>query len=338
MNNDKPLLLVADDNTTNIDLLVSTLNRSYRLGIAKNGTKALEFAKTYQPDLILLDIQMPEMDGYEVCGHLKSNPKTKDIPVIFITALTGVSHKTKGFEMGAVDYIPKPFHSAEVIARVKTHLERKIMQEALNAQNIVLEQKVKEKTAVIQEMLGATIQAMALTVESRDPYTAGHQERVTQFACDIAKVMKLPQENIDAIRFAGLLHDIGKIRIPVAILNRPKKLLDVEFNMLKIHPQIGYDILKDIKSPWPFAQIAYQHHERMDGSGYPQGLKGEQILIEARILAVADVIEAMSSHRPYRPALGIDAALEEIKKHNGTMFDAKVVDACLAHFKTLLKK
>ncbi|NOX33493.1 MAG: response regulator [Deltaproteobacteria bacterium] len=335
MNNDKPLILIADDNATNIDLLVNTLNQDYRIGVAKNGIKVLEFIKKYRPDLILLDIQMPEMDGYQVCGHLKSNPETKNIPVIFITAMIDVTHKTKGFEMGAVDYITKPFHAAEVTARVKTHLTVKLMRETLNAQNIILEQKVKEKTAVIQEMLGATIHAMALTVESRDPYTAGHQERVAQFACDIAKNLHLPRENIDAIRFAGLLHDIGKIRIPVAILNRPKKLLDVEYNILKIHPQIGYDILKNIKSPWPFAEIAYQHHERLDGSGYPQGLENSQILFEARILAAADVIEAMSSHRPYRPALGIDAALEEIKKNKGIQFDPEVVDACLAHFKGL---
>jgi len=335
MNDDKPLILIADDLASNVDLLVNTLNQDYRIGVAKNGKKALEFTKKYRPNLILLDVRMPEMDGFEVCGYLKSNSNTKDIPVIFITGMTDVAHKTKGFEMGAVDYITKPFHAAEVIARVRTHLYVQLMRETLNAQNIILEQKVKEKTAEIQGMLGATIHAMALTVESRDPYTAGHQERVAQFACDIARTMRLPQDTIDAIRFAGILHDIGKIRIPVAILNRPKKLLDVEYNMLKIHPQIGYDILKEIKSPWPFAEIAYQHHERLDGSGYPRGLKGGEILLEARILAVADVIEAMSSHRPYRPALGIEAALEEVRKNKGNFFDPQVVDACLLHFKRL---
>lgn len=332
MKDSAPLILVADDNPTNIDLLVNTLNHAYRLGVAKNGLKAIQYAERFNPDLILLDIQMPEMDGYEACTRLKSDPKTKDIPVIFITAMSDVAHKTRGFKVGAVDYVTKPFHSAEVRARVKTHLSRKKMREALNAQNTILEEKVREKTAFIQEMLEATVQAMALTVESRDPYTAGHQERVAQFACDIAKTMGLPQDRIDAIRFAGLLHDIGKIRIPVAILNRPKKLLDVEYNILKIHPQIGYDILKDIKSPWPFAEIAYQHHERLDGSGYPRGLKNDEILLEARILAAADVLEAMSSHRPYRPALGIDAALEEIRKNRGNHFDPDVVDACFSFF------
>ncbi|MCP4022715.1 MAG: response regulator [Desulfobacteraceae bacterium] len=333
MNDDRSLVLIVDDNATNLDLLVNTLNEEYKIGIAKNGLKAIQYAEKFMPDLILLDIQMPELDGYEVCSHLQSNKDTKDIPVIFITAMSNLESKTKGFEIGGVDYVTKPFHSAEVTARVRTHLSNKKMREALNAQNVVLEQKVKEKTAFIQEMLGATVQAMALTVESRDPYTAGHQERVAKFACDIAKKMGFDKENIEAIRFAGLLHDIGKIRIPVAILNRPKKLLDVEFEILKIHPQIGYDILQDIKSPWPFAEIAYQHHERMDGSGYPQGLSGNEILPESRILAVADVIEAMSSHRPYRPALGIDAALEWIEKNKGTHFDPEAADAAMAHFK-----
>lgn len=336
MTGDKPLILIADDNPTNIDLLVNTLNRDYRLGVAKNGVQALKFMKKYKPDLVLLDIRMPEMDGFEVCRRLKADPDTKDILVVFITAMTDVVHKTKGFEMGAVDYVTKPFHSAEVTARVKTHLSRKMMREALNAQNIILEQKVRQKTAEIEGMLGATIHAIALTVESRDPYTAGHQERVAQFACDIADTMHLPKETVDTIRFAGILHDIGKIRIPVAILNRPKKLLDVEVNMLKIHPEIGYDILKDIKSPWPFAEITYQHHERLDGSGYPRGLKDGQIMLEAKILAVADVIEAMSSHRPYRPALGIKAALAQIERNKGTHFDATVVDACLEYFKNLV--
>ncbi|MCP3926889.1 MAG: response regulator [Desulfobacterales bacterium] len=329
MNNDNSLILIADDSPTNISLLINTLKDDYILGIAKSGQKLLDLVQKKLPDLILLDIQMPEMDGYEVCKRLQDDPETQEIPIIFITAMTDVEDKTMGFKIGAVDYITKPFHSAEVIARVKTHLSRKKMREELNAQNIILEEKVKEKTEVIQKMLGATIHAMVLTVESRDPYTAGHQERVAQFACDIASEMGLSKDNIEGLRLAALLHDIGKIRVPVAILNRPKKLLDVEFDMLKIHPEIGYNILKNIPSPWPFAEIAHQHHERLDGSGYPQGLKGDEILLEARILAVADVIEAMSSHRPYRAALGINAALAEIQKYKNIHFDPDVVDAAL---------
>ncbi|MCP4349710.1 MAG: response regulator [Desulfobacterales bacterium] len=332
MKNNKPLILIVDDNATNIDLLVNTLQGGYRLGIAKNGLEALEYVRKNIPDLILLDIMMPEMDGYEVCTRLKTAPGTKDITIIFITAMDEVEYKTRGFEVGAVDYITKPFHAAEVRERVKTHLALKSMREELNAQNIILEQKVKEKTAEIQRMLRDTIKAMALTVESRDPYTAGHQQRVAHFACAIAKKMGLSEERVYTIRLAGTLHDIGKIRIPESILHRPGKLLDVEFELIKIHPQVGFDILKDIPAHSCFARIIYQHHERMDGSGYPHGLSGDSILLESRILSVADVIEAMSSHRPYRPALGLNAALEEIVKNRGKSFDPDVVDACLSHF------
>ncbi|MCP4111428.1 MAG: response regulator [Desulfobacteraceae bacterium] len=332
MKNNKPLILIVDDNATNIDLLVNTLQGGYRLGIAKNGLEAIEYVRKNIPDLILLDIMMPEMDGYEVCTRLKTSPDTKDITIIFITAMDEVEYKTRGFEAGAVDYVTKPFHAAEVRERVKTHLALKSMREELNAQNIILEQKVKEKTAEIQRMLRDTIKAMALTVESRDPYTAGHQQRVAHFACAIARKMGLSEERVYAIRLAGTLHDIGKIRIPESILHRPGKLLDVEFELIKIHPQVGFDILKDIPAHSCFARIIYQHHERMDGSGYPHGLSGDSILLESRILSVADVIEAMSSHRPYRPALGLNAALEEIVKNRGKSFDYDVVDACLSHF------
>jgi len=185
----------------------------------------------------------------------------------------------------------------------------------------------------LRRALGATIQAMALTVETRDAYTAGHQQRVTNLARAIAKEMKLSKGQIDGIRMAGTIHDIGKIGVPAEILNKPSRLADIEFNLIKIHPLVGYNILKQIEFPWPVAEIVLQHHERMNGSGYPHGLSGEDILLEARILGVADVVEAMASHRPYRPALGIDKALEEISKNRGTLYDPQVVDACLRLFR-----
>jgi putative two-component system response regulator len=165
--------------------------------------------------------------------------------------------------------------------------------------------------------------------ESRDPYTAGHQHRVAQFACDIAKDMKLPEDQIEAIRIAGVLHDIGKIRTPVSLLNRPGKLLKAEWELIKTHPVVGFKILKQIPFPWQIAEIVYQHHERIDGSGYPRGLKEDEILLEAKILAVADVIEAITSHRPYRPALPMEFAFNEVKRHRGTLFDKVVVDSFL---------
>jgi len=170
-------------------------------------------------------------------------------------------------------------------------------------------------------------------VEIRDPYTAGHQIQTANLARAIATEMGLPQMKIDAIRIAGSIHDIGKLSIPAEILSKPKKLSEIEFSLIKGHAQKGYEILKDVESPWPLAEMVYQHHERMDGSGYPRCLKGEEILMEARILAVADVVEAMASHRPYRPALGIDAALEEIEKNKGVLYDRDVAETCLRLFR-----
>ena len=332
MNPNKPLVLIVDDNATNIDLLVSTLKDSYRLGIAKHGQGALDYAGKYHPSLILLDIMMPEMDGYEVCSRLKANPETWSIPVIFITAMQDTLNKTKGFELGAVDYITKPFHAAEVKARVQTHISLEEMKAQLRSQNALLEQKVETKTAELQEMLNSSISSMAQMVEIRDPYTAGHQQRVAQLACAIATRMGLSAHAIEGIRIAGLLHDVGKIRIPVSILSRAGQLLQAEHEVIKIHPQISFEILKNIPFPWPVAQIVFQHHERLDGSGYPLGLRGDEILLEAKILAVADVTEAKSSFRPYRPALGIESALDEIRQHRGILYDPVVVDMCLELF------
>ncbi|MDX9786636.1 MAG: response regulator [Desulfobacterales bacterium] len=333
MKKTKPLVMIVDDNPTNIDVLVDTLKRDYRLRVAKTGAKAIACAETQHPDLILLDVMMPGMNGFDVCVQLKENPKTADIPVIFITAVNDPMHIARGFEVGAVDYVTKPFYGLEVLARVQNHLTIREMREALNAQNTILEQKVKEKTAALEEMFNATIQTMALAVEIRDPYTAGHQTRVAALACTIAQKMGLPDRQIETIRYAGLLHDIGKIRIPAAIMNRPGKLLPVEREIIHIHPQVGYDLLKNIPFPWPIAEIVYQHHEKLDGSGYPRGLAGDEILLEARVLGVADLVEAESSHRPYRPTMGIEFALAEIEKNRGILYDERVVDACLALFR-----
>ncbi len=195
-----------------------------------------------------------------------------------------------------------------------------------------VEENLKETLDHLRNAVGTTIQVMVSAVEIRDPYTAGHQRRVADLARSIATEMGVPREKIEGIRMAGSIHDIGKLSIPAEILSKPGKLSDIEFSLIKEHPQRGYEMLKDVESPWPLAQIIYQHHERMDGSGYPRNLKGDEILIEARIMAVADVVEAMFSHRPYRPTLGLDAALEEIAVNRGTLYDQKVVDACLRLF------
>lgn len=191
------------------------------------------------------------------------------------------------------------------------------------------EEELKQTLKKLRGALGGIIQVIESITEEKDPYTSGHQRRATDLARSIAKEMGLSTERIDAIRMAGAIHDIGKISIPTEILSKPTPLTEAEFEIIKKHPQVGYDILKNIKFPWPVAEIVLQHHERLDGSGYPKGLKGGQILIEARVLGVADVVEAMSSHRPYRAALGEKKALEEIKKNKGTLYEPKAVDACV---------
>ncbi|MBA7558210.1 Cyclic di-GMP phosphodiesterase response regulator RpfG [subsurface metagenome] len=195
------------------------------------------------------------------------------------------------------------------------------------------EQQVKQGYEKLQRTMEATIYTISKIIETRDPYTAGHQNTVSQLAVAIAQEMKLPEDKIEGIRIAALVHDIGKINIPAEILSNPSKLNDMEFSLIKNHPKVGYDILRKIDFPWPVARIVLQHHERLDGSGYPQGLKVEKILLEAKIMGVADVVEAMSSHRPYRPSLGIDKALEEISQNRGILYDPEVVDACLKLFK-----
>ncbi len=195
------------------------------------------------------------------------------------------------------------------------------------------EQELKTTLEKLRKSLAGTIQAMSLTVETRDPYTAGHQRRVSGLAVAIAHELDLPDDTIDNIRMAGNIHDIGKISIPAEILSKPVKLTDVEMSLIKTHSQSGYEILKDVGLPYPIAEVVLQHHERLDGSGYPRGLKSDQILLETRILSVADVVEAIATHRPYRPALGIGVALSEIEKNRGTLYDSKVVDLCIKLFR-----
>jgi len=204
--------------------------------------------------------------------------------------------------------------------------------ETSETQRMRAEQELKQSLEKLKRALEQTVHALGSIIEARDRYTAGHQRRVTQLACATAEEMGLSDEQIDGIRVAGSLHDIGKIHVPTDILSKPGPLLEIEMDLIKVHPKVAHEILKEIEFPWPVAQIVLQHHERMDGSGYPQGLSGEHLLLEARILAVADVVEAISSHRPYRPAIGTDKAMEEISRQKGTLYDSHVVDACVKPF------
>jgi GAF domain-containing protein len=194
------------------------------------------------------------------------------------------------------------------------------------------EEELRQSYVNLQRTLQGTVNVLASAIEMKDRYTAGHQRRVTQLACAIAEEMGLPEEQIEGLRMAGLIHDLGKISVPAEILSKPSSLTKLEYGLIKAHPQVGHDVLKTVEFPWPVAQIVLQHHERMDGSGYPQGLSGGEIMLEARILAVADVVEAMASHRPYRPARGIVLASEEISQNRGRLYDPEVADACLRLF------
>ncbi|MFH0786393.1 MAG: HD domain-containing phosphohydrolase [Pseudomonadota bacterium] len=194
------------------------------------------------------------------------------------------------------------------------------------------QEKLEQTLGNLRRALGGTIEALATTSETRDPYTAGHQRRVADLARTIAQEMGLPEDQVNGLRMAGAIHDLGKISVPAEILIKPTKLSDLEFGLIKIHPQIGYDVLKDIEFPWPIARMVLEHHERMNGSGYPNSLTGDQLLLETKILIVADVVEAIASYRPYRPALGIEVALEEIEKNKGMLYAPAVVEACLRLF------
>jgi HD-GYP domain-containing protein (c-di-GMP phosphodiesterase class II) len=221
----------------------------------------------------------------------------------------------------------------ELIKEVSVLKQRIQELEQSESERELVKEKLRESLQQLRRAVETIIQVLVMAVEVKDPYTAGHQRRMTNLARAIAAEMGLPPEIIEGLRMAGVIHDIGKITLPTEVLSKPTKMSDIEISLISEHVRIGYDILKDVESPWPMAEIVYQHHERMDGSGYPRNLKGEEIRIEARILAVADVVEAMASNRPYRPAVGLDAALEEIEKNKGVFYDNAAADACLRLFR-----
>jgi hypothetical protein len=239
-----------------------------------------------------------------------------------IAGMVGMANRINGFTDDMAGYlVPFLTTCANIIEAYRNEQKRK-----------QTEDKLYNNMQVLRKTLEGVIQTIALTVEMRDPYTAGHQRSVARIATAIAEELHLVKDEIDGIHMAGVIHDLGKIAIPGELLSKPGRLTEHEFGMLKSHAQVGYDILKTIQFPWPIAQMVYQHHERSNGTGYPQRLTQENIVVGARILAVADVVEAMASHRPYRPALGIDKALDEISKNKGVLYDSDVVDACLAVF------
>jgi PAS domain S-box-containing protein len=301
------LVYITDFEGRFIDANDAALNR---LGYNREEIRSLNFATLLSEDQMSLVLQSTQeiLDtGYQR-NAIELRLKAKNGQDVFVETVGSVI-KREG--------IP---YAVQGIARDITDRKR-------------AEEELQRTLESLRKSFGATIQAMVSAVESRDPYTAGHQIRSANLARCIATEMGLPKEKIEGIRMAGSIHDIGKLSIPAEILSKPTKLTNIEFSLIKEHSQKGYEMLKDVESPWPLAQIVYQHHERMDGSGYPRNLKGDDILVEARIMAVADVVESMASHRPYRPAIGIKAALEEIEKNKGILYDDAVADACLRLFR-----
>ncbi len=333
-------IVIVDDSPDNLRVLSGVLEQAgYLVRSAISAEIALSSIRLNPPDLILLDVRMPGMDGYEACRQLKADPLTRDIPVIFISALSETGDKVAAFAAGAVDYVTKPFQFEEVLARVRAHMElyqiKLHLDDMVAAQTRALRDTMESLVVSRQQyraLLEQIIAAFSLAVEYRDPYTAGHQRRVAELSSAIAEQLGMDGDALEGLRLAALVHDLGKIRLPAEILNRPGRLSDLEMDLVKTHASIGTDILDEVDFPWPVAQMIAQHHERINGSGYPQGLKGDSILLEARIIAVADVVEAMASHRPYRTALGVDEALEEIRAGSGTLYDPKVVSICLMLF------
>jgi len=317
----KQSVLIVDDTIENIDILKAILSEDYIVRAATRGIIALKIAEKVKPDIILLDIMMPEMDGYEVCERLKSNPLTSHIPVIFVTAMSEDQNEAKGFEVGAVDYVTKPINPIIVKARLKTHL-------ALSNQQKELDRKVREKTKELQDSRVDLVHRLGLAAEFKDNETGYHVIRVSKYSKILAREFGLSDQEIELVELAAPMHDVGKIGIEDSILKKPGKLTDDEYNRMKDHTKIGSEILGSHTDNLLKAAtiMAEQHHERWNGTGYPKGLSEHDIHLYARICAVADVFDALTSYRPYKDAWTYDDAFEFIRSQRGKHFDPIVVD------------
>ena len=342
----KPTILVVDDTPDNIDLLRAVLEDDYRTKIAVNGERALKIAAgSDQPDLILLDIMMPGMSGYDVCRALKADAATANIPVIFVTAMSEVADEQLGLALGAVDYITKPISAPLVLARIKTQLGMKRMQDFLRDQNHYLESEVERRVREVAALQDVTIHAMASLAETRDSETGNHIRRTSHYLKALAEQVRhlprfrdfLTDKTIELLFKTAPLHDIGKVGIPDHILLKPGRFEPHEMAIMKTHTTLGRDAIlaaeRELGIEVDFLkyakEIAYSHHEKWDGTGYPQGLAGEQIPISARLMALADVYDALISCRIYKDGMRHEDAVKIIAEGRGTHFDADIVDAFL---------
>lgn len=342
---EKAIILVVDDTPDNLTLMSGLLKDNYRVKVANSGERALKIAQSETPpDLILLDIMMPEMDGYEVCRRLKADTKTRDIPIIFLTAKTEVVDETHGFELGASDYITKPISPPIVLARVETHLAIKRVQDFLKDKNTFLASEVNRRTAEIMAIQDVTINAMASLAETRDNETGNHIRRTQHYVRVLAEKLRFnprfahflnDDKTIELLFKSAPLHDIGKVGIPDRILLKPGRFEPEEFEIMKTHTTLGRDAIlhaeQDLGMEMPFLkyakEIALSHQEKWDGSGYPEGLSGDDIPISARLMAVADVYDALISRRVYKAPMPHEKAVQIIKEGKGSHFDPDMVEA-----------
>lgn len=343
----RPTILVVDDTPTNLMLMSALLEDLYTVKVATGGARALRIARSdTPPDLILLDIMMPEMDGYEVCRQLKADAQTREIPVIFLTARTDTSDEQKGLELGAADYITKPISPPIVLARVKTNLTLKASADFLKDKNAFLEREVQRRTEELRDIQNVTILTMASLAETRDNETGNHIIRTQHYVRLLALALQsharfalqLTDAMVELLFKSAPLHDIGKVGIPDSILLKPGKLTAEEFEIMKSHTTQGRDAIvsaeKRLGKDVPFLtcakEIAYSHQEKWDGSGYPEALTGEAIPLAARLMAVADVYDALISRRVYKPPFTHEAAMAIIVEGRGKHFDPDIVDAFVA--------
>ena len=341
---EKPTILVVDDTPENLTMMSFLLKDRYKVKVANHGQKALRIAASEpQPDLILLDIMMPEMDGYEVCRQLQQDPQTRNIPIIFLKAKASVEDEEFGLGLGVVDYITKPISPPVVLARVKTHLSLKASADFLRSKSDYLEQEVAKRTREISAVQDVTILAMASLAETRDNETGNHIRRTQHYVKALAEALRqqpkfatvLDDHTIAMLFKSAPLHDIGKVGIPDRILLKPGRYEPEEFAIMQRHPLLGLQAIEHAEQSLGTSvdflrvakEIAYGHHEKWDGSGYPQGLVGEAIPLSARLMAVADVYDALISRRVYKERMPHQQAAEIIAQGRGSHFDPDVVDA-----------
>ena len=348
----KATILVVDDTPDNLILISGLLKDIYKIKVANSGERCLKIAgEDHAPDLILLDIMMPGMDGYEVCNRLKNNPKTRDIPVIFLTAKAQTEDEQYGLELGAVDYITKPISPSIVLARVKNHLALKTASDFLRDKNVFLEHEVEKRFHEVMAIQDATIQVVTSLAETRDPETGNHIRRTQFYVKALAEKLsshprfakELSPNEIQIMYKSAPLHDIGKVGIPDHILLKPGRFTPEEFEIMKTHTTLGRDAIeraeKQLGMKVDFLrvakQIALSHQEKWDGSGYPQGLAGDDIPLAARLMAVADVYDALISRRVYKEGMPHEGALDIMRKGRGSHFDPDILDAFMEMHETM---